>query len=191
MRKSTEKTSLMNRSRMGCIDALESVVTERKTGFGVAVLAAGAALLGRVNDDNIGIGLMIMGTLTLAGVYPSKRLCTGLRPNLIKKGDGEKWKIADFHDAEIRERFGFDSATELQDVFNRLRWPERLLVGKGDEKKQYHVNGEQPFLYMLERDHCATKLSLMEFYYGDSYNSIDEQALAAECWLVDDRDNGA
>jgi hypothetical protein len=58
-------------------------------------------------------------------------------------------------------------------------------VGPGEEPKRYLVDGQQPLLYLLERLHCGTKLSLMEFRYGDSYNSIDEQALAAEHWLVD------
>lgn len=166
------------------MDALETVVQNRRSGVGVALLAAGAAMLGGI-EEGIGLAVMTVGLFALAEVYYSSILPVGVRPALIKKANGEKWKIADFHNAEIRERFGFDSVLELQRFYNVLGYPEKLRIGRGADSKKYEVESEQPFLYMLERDHCGTKLSLMEFTYGDSYNSIGEQALAAERWLVD------
>jgi hypothetical protein len=104
---------------------------------------------------------------------------------LVPKPDNTTWKIDDFHDAEIRERFGFDSVAHLHRLHTALGWPDQLLAGTGAAPKQYYVDGEQALLFMLERDHCATKYSIMEFVYGTSYNSICEQTLAAERWLVD------
>ena len=64
-----------------------------------------------------------------------------------------------------------------------------ITCGRGDPSKQYQVDGEQAFLYMLEREHCASKYSMLEFTYGDSWNSICEQSLAAERWLVDNHEH--
>jgi hypothetical protein len=173
----------MHRGGGGCIDALESIVLCKKTVIGATFLAAGAALLGGV-EEPIAIALLALGVSFLVGVRLQQIRPAGVRPPLKKNEDGTPWCIDDFHDGEIRERFGFDSRTELHHLMGCLNWPAEIVVGQGEESKRYKVSGQQALLYMLERDHCATKLSQMEFAYGDSYNSIDEQALAAERWLV-------
>ena len=152
--------------------------------MGIALLALGATTIDGIEED-FGYIILAFGMILLCDMIVGNIRKQGLRPPLIKKGDGSTWKISDFHDGEVRERFGFDSAKELNRLRKVLHWPQRLQVGKGNQSKRYHVDGEQALLYMLERDHCSTKLSLMEFMYGDSYNSICEQVLAAERWLVD------
>ncbi|KAJ1399792.1 hypothetical protein B484DRAFT_438124 [Ochromonadaceae sp. CCMP2298] len=174
----------MERSAGGCVDALESVKQHLKKSAGAAFLAAGAAMVGG-QDDDIGVALLVLGVLLTGAVVISNVLGDAKRPPLAKRPDGAKWCINHFYDGEVRERFGFDSAAELLRLHAALRWPLKIRVGKGAENKRYNVDGEQPFLYMLERDHCATKYSMMEFTFGDSYNGACEQALAAERWLVD------
>jgi hypothetical protein len=184
MRKSTRDTSLMQRSDGGCIDAIEAVVQRKKTGVGVCFLTLGAAFVGGV-DDGVGVLLLVLGVMILCSVVSSNVLTGSKRPPLIKRPNGEKWRIDHFHDGEVHQRFGFASVAELRRVHTALNWPAFIRVGKGDQAKRYNVEGEQPFLYMLERDHCATKYALIEFWCGDSYNSTCEQSLAAERWLVD------
>ena len=172
MRQATRCTSLMERSNGGCIDALEFIKQSRKKAAGTAILGVGVALLDVQNDD-LGLTLLAFGVLILGSIALSNVLAGSKRPPLKKRPDGSKWCIDHFEDGEIRERFGFDSVAELHRVHNILNWPQKIRVGKGDDNKKYNVDGQQPFLYMLERDHCGTKLSLMEFWYGDSYqNSI-------------------
>jgi hypothetical protein len=183
-RQSTRQTSLMQRSAGGCIDALEFVRQRNKKGAGVVFLGLGAALLGGA-DDALGKLLLVVGTLCLGAVICSNKLHGSKRPLLCKRLDGEKWQIKHFCDAEVHQRFGFDSTAELVRVHAALKWPLRIKCGRGQPSKQYMIDGEQPFLYMLERDHCATKYSLLEFWAGDSHNSICEQALAAERWMVE------
>ena len=173
----------MNRSAGGCIDSREWVCQQKGNVLGITLLGVGAAMF--LNDAIVGTTLLSLGIIVLRSIQTSNELLTSSRPPLMKLPDGEKWSINHFNDAEVRELFGFDSVRELYRVYKAMKWPDYIRVGKGDPSKCYDVDGQQAFLFMLQRDHCGTKLSLMEFFYGYSYNSISEQALAAERWLVD------
>lgn len=54
-----------------------------------------------------------------------------------------------------------------------------ITYGRGDPSKQYQVDGEQAFLYMLEREHCASKYSLMAFVHRRTCTKQQIAQLAA------------
>ena len=89
--------------------------------------------------------------------------------------------------ASAREMLGFN-INELRDmIVNELNWPANIHVDSGgnDLSKDYSMDGEKAFLYMLFRHKTDNKLTTHESFWGFSYCTGSRVLEASEKFFVD------